>query len=242
MQGLISRNETPNDIWDQIRQLETDVANIRNALPGIPGTDPGQLAYWGDNGQIVGHVNSRSRGSTVPLGVIALWYSAIADIPLGWTLCNGDTVNGLVTPDLRNVFVVGAGDTYAVDATGGSITKDISHTHDVTGRTAFDGHGHGITGNTGSAGGHDHGGKTDTYTTPETLYGAASAADFNSLDPDHTHDLDSVANHTHDDGDLAAASDSHRHDDGDLAAATGGSTTQNILPPYRALAFVMRVG
>lgn len=63
-------------------------------------------------------------------GMIVLWSGSVASIPGGWALCNGS--NG--TPDLRNRFVVGAGDTYAVDATGGS----INHQH--TGTT--DGHTH----------------------------------------------------------------------------------------------------
>ena len=40
----------------------------------------------------------------MPVGVIALWSGPIASIPAGWQLCNG--TNG--TPDLRNLFVVGA--------------------------------------------------------------------------------------------------------------------------------------
>jgi hypothetical protein len=59
----------------------------------------------------------------VPKGIISMWYGSIASVPNGWALCNGD--NG--TPDLRNQFVVGAGDTYAVAGTGGATT----HTHTV---------------------------------------------------------------------------------------------------------------
>lgn len=47
------------------------------------------------------------------IGIIVLWYGAIVDIPAGWQLCDG--TNG--TPDLRNKFIAGAGDTYAVDDT-----------------------------------------------------------------------------------------------------------------------------
>jgi len=67
-----------------------------------------------------------------PKGLILLWYGAIVDIPAGFVLCNG--ANG--TPDLRDKFIVGAGSTYAVDATGGATT----HTHAFTG----DGHTHDI--------------------------------------------------------------------------------------------------
>lgn len=57
----------------------------------------------------------------LPTGIICLWYGAIVSIPTGWKLCDGN--NG--TPDLRNRFVVGAGDSYPVDDTGG--TADHSH-------------------------------------------------------------------------------------------------------------------
>ena len=52
----------------------------------------------------------------LPAGTIVLWSGSIGSIPAGWVLCNGN--NG--TPDLRNRFVVGAGSTYSVDASGGS--------------------------------------------------------------------------------------------------------------------------
>jgi hypothetical protein len=54
-------------------------------------------------------------------------------------LCNGS--NG--TPDLRNRFVVGAGSTYAVDATGGSADAIVvSHTHTATSVVTDPGHTH----------------------------------------------------------------------------------------------------
>ena len=37
----------------------------------------------------------------VPVGGIIMWSGAIADIPTGWRLCNGN--NG--TPNLRNRFI-----------------------------------------------------------------------------------------------------------------------------------------
>ncbi len=68
----------------------------------------------------------------VPPGGIIIWSGAIIAIPPGFVLCDGN--NG--TPDLRDRFVVGAGDTYAVDASGGS----VNHDHDFT----SDGHDHSI--------------------------------------------------------------------------------------------------
>jgi len=63
-------------------------------------------------------------------GIILIWSGSIVNIPAGYVLCDGN--NG--TPDLRNRFVVGAGDTYAVDANGGA----VNHNHTFTG----DGHNH----------------------------------------------------------------------------------------------------
>lgn len=62
--------------------------------------------------------------------IIVLWYGPIANIPVNWHICDGNAG----TPDLRNRFIVGAGDTYAVNDVGG----DFDHTHTFTG----DGHFH----------------------------------------------------------------------------------------------------
>lgn len=68
-------------------------------------------------------------GATIPTGLIAIWSGATGSIPSGWVLCNG--TNG--TPDLRNNFIVGAGSTYAVGATGGSADAIVvAHTHTIT--------------------------------------------------------------------------------------------------------------
>jgi len=69
-------------------------------------------------------------------GCIILWSGAIVDIPSGWFLCNGN--NG--TPDLRNRFVIGAGDTYNPNDTGGAFSHNHtftggSHTHTIPGGT-----------------------------------------------------------------------------------------------------------
>lgn len=63
-------------------------------------------------------------------GLIVIWNGAVADIPIGWALCDGS--NG--TPDLRDRFIVGSGPTYPVNDTGGS----PDHEHNFT----SDGHNH----------------------------------------------------------------------------------------------------
>jgi microcystin-dependent protein len=73
-------------------------------------------------------------GTTIPAGMISLWYGSIGSVPTGWYLCDG--TNG--TPDLRDRFVMGAGSTYAVGSTGGSSSRTLtttempSHTHTAT--------------------------------------------------------------------------------------------------------------
>ena len=64
-------------------------------------------------------------------GMIMLWSGSEGNIPSGWVLCNGSNS----TPDLRDRFVVGAGNSYGVGSTGGAnhITLTVdqmpSHSH-----------------------------------------------------------------------------------------------------------------
>ena len=83
---------------------------------------------------------------TLPSGVILLWSGAIGSIPAGYYLCNGS--NG--TPDLRDRFVIGAGNTYSVAQTGGSADSIVvSHTHTATSSVTDPGHAHNIAANAG---------------------------------------------------------------------------------------------
>jgi len=76
----------------------------------------------------------------IPAGGIIIWSGASNAIPTGWLLCNGSNS----TPDLRDRFVVGAGSTYSVGATGGanSVTLTIAqmpnHSHPIQIRTGVD--------------------------------------------------------------------------------------------------------
>lgn len=55
-------------------------------------------------------------------GIIVMWSGPVEQIPTGWALCNGQ--NG--TPDLRDRFIVGAGNSYAVASTGGAATVTLT--------------------------------------------------------------------------------------------------------------------
>lgn len=57
---------------------------------------------------------------------IAAWYGSIESIPDNWIICDG--TNG--TPDLRDRFLVGAGDSYDPGDTGGAKAAEITGTTD----------------------------------------------------------------------------------------------------------------
>lgn len=57
-----------------------------------------------------------------PIGTIVIWSGDADSIPDGWALCDG--TNG--TPDLRNKFVLGAGDVYEIGATGGEVAHALT--------------------------------------------------------------------------------------------------------------------
>lgn len=125
--------------------------------------------------------------SPIPQGVIVLWSGALANVPLGFALCNGS--NG--TPDLRDKFVVGAGTTYAVNATGGSASTGMagSHTHTINSATAVLA-------------------LTTTQVSPGTGVAAVTAV----TPQGHTHTANVVGDHQH-----------------------------SSLPPYLALAYIMKL-
>jgi hypothetical protein len=86
--------------------------------------------------------------ATFTAGMIIIWSGSLGSVPAGWVLCDGTNS----TPDLRNRFVIAAGDTYAVGATGGSADAIVvTHNHTATSTVTDPGHTH--NGNFGSNGG-----------------------------------------------------------------------------------------
>ena len=96
--------------------------------------------------------NAPASAPAIPSGGIILWSGSTGSVPSGWYLCDG--TNG--TPDLRNSFIVGAGNTYAVGATGGTADAIVvSHTHTATSVVTDPGHVHPINVVQGGLGGQD---------------------------------------------------------------------------------------
>ena len=85
-------------------------------------------AFAGDGSALTGIAG-------IPTGVIVLWSGAANAIPSGYVLCDGNNS----TPDLRDRFIVGAGNSYSVGDTGGasSVTLTVnqipSHNHTIGG-------------------------------------------------------------------------------------------------------------
>ena len=166
--------------------------------------------------------------NTVPSGLIAIWSGSVGSIPSGWVLCNG--LNG--TPDLRNSFILGAGNTYAVGATGGSTDAIVpSHNHTFSGTATG-------TTNTGNAAisdpGHSH-----TVTNVSAITGSGAeqiAANSGSNLGGRSFSTNSSttgitdSGHTHTFSGTASAT----------TATTGSSVTNANMPPYYSLAFIMK--
>lgn len=91
--------------------------------------------------------NAVANAISVPVGAIVIWSGSVNNIPAYWHLCDG--TNGTI--DLRDKFVLGAGNSYSVGATGGEATHTLtieempSHSHSIS----YDRHGG--TGHTTSA-------------------------------------------------------------------------------------------
>jgi len=126
---------------------QTTASNAINALV------PSQTGNAGK--ALVTDGTSVSWGAAFVSGMIIMWSGSVPSIPSGWLLCNGSSG----TPDLRDRFIVGAGNTYAVGATGGSVNATlVSHTHTATSSVSDPGHFHLYGGGTRVQAGNDNSG------------------------------------------------------------------------------------
>lgn len=143
-------------------------------------------------------------------GMIMMWSGTIATIPTGWVLCNGSNS----TPDLRNKFVIGAH----------SDTAGVAYST-VTGS------------NTTSGGTKDAIVVSHTHTATVT-------------DPGHAHTLTNLATYSDTVSGGGITIQTRTNSNATSATATTGITVANStegsggtnqnLPPYYALAYIMK--
>jgi hypothetical protein len=159
-----------------------------------------------------------------------MWSGSIANIPSGWVLCNGSNS----TPDLRNRFVVGAWSDTANSAwpnlspghTGGS--KDavlVSHTHNLQN------HVHGVNLTTNDPGNHQHT-YIDQYVVINNGYRPWPAS--NNDCAARNVNTGSGGAHTHTVSGNTGTPSTNTTD------TLGESATNKNLPPYYALAYIMK--
>jgi hypothetical protein len=155
--------------------------------------------------------NAPTTSPSIPTGGIIIWSGSTGSIPATWYLCDG--TNG--TPDLRNSFIVGAGSTYAVNATGGTADAIVvSHTHTATSTSV-------VTDPT-----HSHVENVSTSSGGGSTFGISGAANYSGSQATNLN--------------TASAST------GITVATTTTNTTAGVsgtnanLPPYYALAYIMK--
>ncbi len=175
--------------------------------------------------------SSLSGFGTVPLGGIIMWSGSVDSVPSGWALCDSRVVNGRTTPDLRGRFIVGAGP-YAQNgltsrdpnATGGNENTTLTvgqlpaHNHNVSGSTSENGnHNHTLPRNH-----YDDGNGCCVGDGLQGLWGDSGTISWNG------------SNRSQDAG-------NHTHTFNVTSGNAGNGESFSNLPPFYALAFIMRV-
>ena len=216
-----------------------------------------QSKVWAGGSSIIDLTPSQQ----IPSGIICMWSGASTAIPSGWVLCDGNNN----TPDLRNRFIVGAGNSYTVGDTGGSETVALStsqmpsHTH-TNGLSIASGGGHthslsslNISGTTGRET------YIDTTSALETMssyllndftgIGMTSPSYYETLTTKSSRrggpfESGNGLGHTHSfnatlSGNLQS-SGIHTHSISGSISNTGGGQSHENRPPYYALCFIMK--
>lgn len=206
-------------------EIDTEYTAIASAIsskadinsPALTGTPTAPTATSGTNTtQVATTAFVQSAIGTALSGVIVMWSGSIATIPSGWVLCNGS--NG--TPDLRNRFVIGAHS----DSAGVANTT-------VTGSST-------LTGGTKDAinVSHTHT-ATSSVSDPQHSHGVGSGSSFIGT-PNQGQSGRTDGNQATNFSNTASASTG-------ITVSTsisteGSSGTNQNLPPYYALAFIMK--
>lgn len=169
----------------------------------------------------------------IPPGFIGMWSGSIATIPTGWYLCDG--TNG--TPNLTDRFIVGAGSTYAVGATGGAASVTLteaqipSHSHTITAYGSTDSQGYHT--HTINDPGHTH--STSSYY--QSPYNSGQTGRNDGFQSQWNTAINAAVT-----GISINATGAHTHSVTvtGTSATTGSGGSHENRPPYYALAYIMK--
>jgi len=204
-------------------EIDTELTAVASAIsskadlnsPALTGTPTAPTASAATNTTQIA-TTAFVLANSIPSGLISMWSGSIASIPTGWVLCNGSNS----TPDLRNRFIIGA----HTDSAGVAYTT-VTGSNTTTGGTKdaiVVSHTHTAT-STVADSGHVHamtrhlgslGGNNTAYVGDDSGAGGASSQNTASATTGIT---------------VATTN-----------ASTGSSGTDQNLPPYYALAFIMK--
>ena len=212
--------EIYNTDMEAVRQL----AIMANKLNNASGLEiPGNLT-------VTGNINSSGTFTgigTAPIGSIIMWAGNRVTLPSNWKFCDGNTHNGITTPNLVGKFILGAN----AHQDGATITSDTFNSKAYNGwnlySTIEDGtytitggskdaivvsHGHGVTDP-----GHNHsfyGSYHDGSPAPKLYLASWAGGPTTNVSTEKT---------------------------GISIVDAGSSGSNKNLPPYYALAYIMRI-
>jgi hypothetical protein len=201
-------------------EIDTELTAIASAIsskadlnsPALTGTPTAPTASAATNTTQIA-TTAFVLANSIPSGLISMWSGTIATIPTGWVLCNGSNS----TPDLRNKFVIGA----HTDSAGVAYST-VTGSNTQTGGTKdaiVVSHTHTAT-STVTDPGHLH-----TFTNYSNAGGASDTPIIGS-----SNTLTTVSTNSAVTGISVATTNS----------TEGSSGTNQNLPPYYALAYIMK--
>lgn len=184
----------------------------------------------------------------VPVGTVIMWSGDPGQCPSGWALCDGNTVNNIRTPDLRGRFVLGAGagpglTPRSVNEAGGAelatlgLSEMPSHSHffdpPMQAFQSEGDHSHEIRNEASSQNGGDTkwrpvGGEKDSYYGRDWREYRVGVLETTRDRYSGRISFDGIHDHVADAGPTASAS-------------TGSGSGHSNMPPYYALAYIVRV-
>jgi len=210
--------------------------------------------------------------SSVPIGTVVMWSGNSSNVPTGWLLCDGTAISrttysdlyaiqgnvfgsgdGSTTfnlPNMKDRFVVGAGNTYSSNSTGGSNSHTLTTAEIPSHNHTQNSHSH--TGSSGTGGSHSHTGTTSTTGahTHNVYYsysgGAGSYRRLGHATSNSGSDNSALSNGNHSHTFTTASGGDHSHTVavGSTIAtnqATGGGGAHENRPPYIGILFIIRV-